>query len=478
MSAKREMSIKKATMINAVSKYSVVIMNILFASILARLLTPDDYGIIAIVTIFTTLFNQLCDMGFASAVIQYRDLDKDSINNIFTFTGIIGLLLAITFVLLGNPIAGFYNNQIYKPICLYLSISVFFNCLNMIPNAVLLREKMFFQVGIRTVVVNIIGYVVAIICAYFGGKYYALVLQSIIVAIANFIWNVYTVKLKFIKKLNMEPIKRVWRYSGFQFVFGWVNYLETNFDNILIGGFLGSTPLAYYDKGYKLISYPMNNISGVVTPVLHPILKDYQDDKETLFNKYVDVQRVLSILSIIITPILFCASDEIIRVVYGTQWLDAVITFQILTISIYPRIMMGTTGAIYCSAGNTKMLLIAGSINAGITCLGIVCGIIGGNINFVAVAVSVANWSNMIVTFIILIKIVLKQSIWTYFKEFIGDIIIMIVMCISTQILFSFVQVQNVFWTLVFKICVVFALYLIYIIFSGKMKYVKKIIKR
>lgn len=471
-------SIKRATFINGASKYSVIIMNILFTSIMARLLTPDDYGVIAIVTIFTTLFARICDMGFGAAIIQFKDLGREDIHYIFTFTGVLAVVLAVIFGVMGNAIAIFYQNEVYEKLCIILSISIFFNCLNMLPNAVLLRNKMFVQIGIRTVVVNILGYTAAIICATLGGKYFALVLQSVVSSVADFFWNNHTAKLKLKLKINTEPIKRVWSYSFFQFIFGWINYLETNLDNILIGGCMGSTALAYYDKGYKLISYPMNNISGVVTPVLHPLLKDYQDDKKTLFEKYIGVQKVLSIIAMMVTPVFFCASDEIIRIVFGGQWLAAVMVFEILGISTYPRIMMGTTVAMYCSAGNTKMLFVAGSINAVVTCIGIICGIIGGNINFVAVGVSIANWSNMIVTFTILIGNVLKQSLWKYFKAFLGDIGIMMVICVSVMLFSNYFNIDNIFVSLIIKLIFIGIIEIAYLIISGEMAILKRIMNR
>lgn len=471
----QEMSIKTATMINAIAKYAVIVMNILFTSVLARILSPEDYGIVAIVTIFTTLFGRLCDMGFGTAIIQYKDLNQEDVNHIFSFTGIVAIILAVFFTFLGKPLAVFYNNHVYITICLILAISVFFNCWNMVPHAILLRDKLFVQVGMRTIVVNIIGYVVAIVCAVCGGKFYALILQSVIASVVDFIWNNHTAKLRIVKRLDIRPIKKIWNYSFFQFIFGWVNYFETNLDNILIGGFMGSTQLAYYDKGFKLISYPMNNLSGVVTPVLHPILKDYQSDKEYLYIKYVEVQKLLSLISVIITPIFFCASSEIISIVFGEQWEGAVRAFQLLSLSVYPKIMMGTTGAIYCSAGETRMLFVAGAINAIVTSIGIIAGIYGGIIETVSIGVSIANWSNMFVTFIILIGVVLKKSVAKYFKEFLGDIFMMIGVGIIIEIIFELWIIDNMFVLLIAKTFLIISINMVYLFMSNRLTTIHKL---
>ncbi len=464
----KQMSLKRAAFINGAAKYSVIIMNLLFTSIMARLLTPEDYGVIAIVTIFTTLFARICDMGFGSAIIQFRDLSDEDIYHIFTFTGALAVFLAVIFGLLGKPIAFFYQNKEYEKLCVILSISIFFNCLNMIPNAVLMRDKRFAQVGIRTVVVNIVGYMAAIICACLGGKYYSLVLQSVVASVVCFFWNNHTVRLKFKVKLKLEPLKRVWNYSFFQFMFGWINYLETNLDNILVGGYMGSTALAYYDKGYKLISYPANNISDVVTPVLHPILKDFQENRKYIFKRYVGIQKILSKISVVVALIFICCSSEIIIIVFGNQWTASTMTLQLLSMSMYPKIMMGTTGAIYCSASSTKMLFTAGIINAIVTGLGIVLGILGGSIESVAIGVSIANWSNMMITFVILTRIVLKEAVWSYFKNFIMDISVMIVISAGVNVLFAFWNIQKVVIAFGCKVLGIGIVYFIYLLCSEK----------
>lgn len=473
----QEMSLKRAAMINAVSKYMVIVMNIVVAAILARILTPDDYGIIAVLTIFTTLFSRISDMGFGSAVIQFLDLEKKDVEDIHSFTGVVAGILAILFLILGYSISYFYGNDVYKPLCMILAVSVFFNCFNMIPNAVLLREKKFLSIGIRTIIVNGVGCVAAIICAFLGGKYYSLVLQSVIVAVLNFVWNNHTAGLRVHFPVCMKPVRRIWNYSIFQFLFSWVNYLEANLDQILIGGLMGSRSLAFYDRGYKLVSYPVGNIAGVITSVLHPILKDFQKNKDDLIKKYMEVQKVMSLVAAFIVPILFCASEELICIVYGNQWGMAVLVFQILSISVYPRMMMSTTGVLYCSAGNTKMLMVAGTINAVVTGIGIIAGIIGGSINTVALGVAIASWSNMFVTFMILMKKVMGQSIIGYFKEFAGDMFVMLGAIIGMARCPQWIEIQNMFLLLVVKVGFLTIIFGVYLILSGRYKILIRMIE-
>lgn len=472
------MILKRAVFINAASKYAVIIMNICFTAVLARLLTPDDYGIIAILNVFTTFFSYISNMGFGTAVIQFQDLQKYDVDNIFSFTGYMAFALAVLFTLLGYPISAFYANKVYISLCILLSVSVFFNCLDMIPNAILFRDKNFLTVAVRTIVVNIVGYVLAIVFALWGWKYYALAIQSVTAAILNYIWNNHTAHLKWNFHIDIVSIKRIWKYSFFQFAFNWVNYFEGNLDSIFIGGFMGGRQLAYYDKGYKMTGYPLTSIAGIITPVLHPILKDYQNNKKYLYDKYMKVQAMLSIIAFPISSILFCSGREIIMIFYGNQWGSTVLTFQILCLSIYPRMMMSTTGSIYCSAGNTKMLFIAGFINMMVTCSGIILGICFGSIETVATGVAISSWSNMIVTFCILIRQVLNESVINYFGRISYDIIAMLAVCIVVYWIGSNIEISNAILSMFVKSCIVLVIYIGYLVISGKYSLLKNLLQQ
>ena len=140
-----EISIKKAALISAVSKYSSIILNLAFSAVLARLLTPEDYGIVAVTVVFTTFFSLFADMGIGAGIIQNKELTQDDINSIFTFSIKLGFLLCVIFALFSYPMSLFYKDSVYIPVGIFLSVSLFFSTLNMVPNAILLKEKKFMR---------------------------------------------------------------------------------------------------------------------------------------------------------------------------------------------------------------------------------------------------------------------------------------------------------------------------------------------
>jgi len=148
-------SLKQETVFYGVAKYTNVFVTLLTTSVLSRILNAAEFGVVSIVTVFTAFFAILSDMGLGTAVIQNKSLSDDEISDIFSFSVYVALILGVTFLLLGIPISWFYGDRVYFKICILLSVSVFFNAVNIIPNAVLMKNKRFSLVGKRLIVVSI-----------------------------------------------------------------------------------------------------------------------------------------------------------------------------------------------------------------------------------------------------------------------------------------------------------------------------------
>lgn len=458
--ANKTYSLKKAAVINAAGKYSKILLQIIVEVILARLLTPYDYGIVAVVTVFTTFFTTLADMGLGAAIIQIKSLTKKDIDDIYSFTVYLSVGLMIIFALLAYWIASFYHNHVYVGIGQLLSIALLFNGLNMVPNGILNREKKFGTIAVRTVVVYVISVIITIALAYFGWKYYALVVQAILVAVLTFVWNFISTKPRFSLKFSFTPLKRVASYSGFQFAFSLLNYFSRNLDNLLAGKFFGSTDLGYYNKSYNLMQYPVGNLTGILTPVLHPVLSDYQHQVDTMYKKYMRVVRLLAAVGIYAQTICIFAAPEIIGIMYGKQWQNSVVVFQLLGISIATQIINSSNGGLFQALGNTRMLFITGCINTATTVLSIIGGIfIGKTIYSLALWISISYILNFVVSFFFLIKLGFKKSILEFLKELFPYICLGILMEVVTyvypfhfQALFPSLLVKGIYITVAFLI--------------------------
>ena len=424
-----EISIKKAAIINAGAKYSTIVLNLFFTGFLARLLTPADYGVVAVANVFTTFFALFANMGIGSGIIQNKTLTDDDIASIFTFSIRLGLVLCVLFSLFSVPMSLFYKDSVYIPVGILLSFSLMLNTFNMVPNALLMKEKKFFSIAIRTIVTCVVSGAVGIFFAFLHFKYYAIVLQSILSALFIFVWNYFSTRPRLVRSVKRESIGKIRQFSSFLFAFNIVNYFSRNTDNLLISKFMGAEPLGHYDKAYKLMCYPTQNFSSIIESVLHPILSEYQDDKEYIYKKYMEIVKLLSLVGAFVMPFCFFAAEEIIRIAFGEKWLSAIPCFKLLSVSIWAQMVTTPTGGVFASLGDTKRMFVRGLLNSILTVVAIVSGIIGGDIVSVSRNVGIVFCVHFFTTYFILIRGSFKMSFLSFLVRLVPDLIIMALLC-------------------------------------------------
>lgn len=441
--------LKKGIVINFVAKYSNIIIQLVINSILARLLTPKEFGVVAIVMVFITFFNLLGDMGIGPAIIQNKDLSDDEVSDIFLFTFFAGIFLSLVFYIFSYFITYIYSDKVYIPIGHLLSLSILFNVLNIVPNSVLLKSKEFKIIGLNSIIVNLICGLIAIVAAFKGLSYYSLVLNSIIQSFMLFVANLYFSRIRINLRFNYWTIKKISNYSIYQFLFNFINYFSRNLDNLAIGKFLGLNPLAFYDKAYKLMLYPVQNLTFVITPVLHPILSEHQNDKEIILAYYKKIVKILALLGVFVSICCYFSAKEIILIMYGPQWINSITAFKILSITICLQIVASSSGVIFQSTGQVQKLFLSGLLSAIVTIISIVVGVMLGKIEFVAMGILISFTINFFQAFYILIKLVFHKSYIEFLKEFKGVIVIAIIMVVAYKV--TSINISNVIISIIYK---------------------------
>lgn len=427
-------AIKKAALLNASSRYMAIIIGLVFTAILARLLSPGDYGVMAVVAVFSTFFGTLSDVGLGPGVIYNQDLDAEDLNSIFSFSVYVALFLVVLFLLLAKPVALFYNSGVFVPICYILSISLFFSTMNTVPGALLMKKKLFKKVAVRNIVIVVVTNVVTIVLSVLNFKYYSLAIGATFSSFFLFIWNAAGSGLKFRIKFKLSSIKKVLRFSFFQFSFNIVNYFSRNLDNLLTGKYMGSNALGFYDKAYKLMIYPVQNLTNVITPVLFPFFTEYRDDKPRIYMNYMRVIKLLSLLGVFITVYSYFASREIITVMFGPNWALSIPCFKFLSISIWFQMVTSATGTAFQSLGDTKRMFFVGVINSTISITAIIIGILHKDITVLSQFVGIAFCLHFIVAYSILILRSFKLSLLKFLLSFRNDLIVFVSVVIGALI--------------------------------------------
>lgn len=360
----------------AVAKYSGLVISLVVMAVLARLLCPDDFGTVAIATVFINFFNIFTNIGISSAIVQNKELTKRDINNIYMFTLWTGVLLSVLFFLSTGFIADYYQDNRLIPICRLLSVNLFFSSAGIVPNTLFFKDKNFKFIAWRTFIIQVTVGTIAIVAALGGAGLYTLLIQPLLSSALIFLISLKKYPQKFIRTWGLESLKKIWAYSMYQFLFNTMNYFTRNLDKILIGKYLGMAPLGYYEKSYRLMSLPIQNITYVITPVLHPILCDYQQEKTKLATINERMVRLLAFIGFPLSILLFFCGRELVLFVFGPQWEPSIYAFQILSLSAGFQIVTSSSGSFFQSCNDTRGLFICGIFTVFATCTGFLISIL------------------------------------------------------------------------------------------------------
>lgn len=461
---------------SALGKYSNVLIQLVVNAILSRILTPADYGVVSIIQIFIEFFNLLADMGFGPAIIQNKELKDNDIRIIFKFSVYFALLLSVIFMFIGYPVSIFYENPAYIPIFVILGFSVLFFALLVVPKAVIQKRRDFKTVNQILVFTGIIKGIVSIVLAFMGLKYYAIVLGSLVQAIMNFIFYYNKTRISTKVTMSLEPIKKIWAFSRNQFSFNFINYFSRNFDSILIGRVFTSGALGYYNKSYQLSLYPNQILAGVITPVIQPIMSEYENNLQVIKNTYLKITRVLANIGVPISVFCFFAGHEIILFIFGGQWEASVLSFQILAISIWLQMIASSTGAFYQSANRTDLLLFSGIQSMILNVVSIGIGVYLGSIESVATMVTISFSINFLINNYLLMYRIFESGYVELIRElskpFIAGSLQVIVFLLLPDLPF------NIFYSLVIKGLVFTVVFILGLFVTGQLKEMIKVIKK
>ncbi len=464
----------KGSMWMAIAKYSGIVVQLLITAILARLIAPAAFGTVAIAIVVLNFLDILADIGIGPAVVQFKQLTKRHLDSLFTLNTYIGIALSVGLFMLSGWIADYYQDVVLEKVCMMMSLVIFFNSLNVVPNALMSRDKRFKTIALRTLFFKVTTGCIAVWGAFNGWGVYALIVSPILTSIGVFLVNYYNYPLRFVMHMSHEAVKTVSSFSIFQFAFSFVNYFSRNLDKLIIGKYYSMTQLGYYDKSYNLMRLPLQNITFVIHPVLHPILSSLQDNKEELAEKNRKLAVALSNISFPIGLILFFCGGELIRIVYGSQWDAAIPVFRILALSLPLQMILSMVGPIYQAAGRTDHMFYVGMINTSVTVCGfLVAAFWSREIEAMAWAWVITLTINFFISYSVLHKFTLGQKVFTFYRAIIPQLLNSSVVFLILIPFARFLDGANIFLTLISKSILIAVLTIVFAYFLHQYKIIE-----
>ncbi len=319
------------------------VVSLIISIVLARLLLPDDYGLVAMVTVFTTIANIFVTSGIPNALIQKKDVDNKDFSSVFFFNVVLSFVL-YALIFFGAPLlAGIYSQPQLIPIIRVMGIQVIVAAVNSVQSAYVSKNMLFRKYFWSTLTSVLLSGALGIVMAYTGFGVWALVAQQLTSIVVTTVVIFFTIDWRPIAYFSWKRIASLVKF-GWKILFeGLANTVAGQLNNLVIGGVYTSGDLAFYTKAQQFPSLITNNISDAISSVLFPAISNEQDDTQRVVHL---LRRSVRTTSFIIFPMLTglaLVAEPFISILLTDKWLDCVPYLQIsclasaMTVGMIPR---------------------------------------------------------------------------------------------------------------------------------------------
>lgn len=297
--------------------------------VLARLLLPEMYGTVALVTVFITLAQVFVQSGLGTALIQKKEADNVDFSSVFYLSlGLAGVLYALLFIF-APFISRFYHDTKLIPVLRVLGIILFFGAVNGIQNAWVSRHMMFKELFKRSIGALLISGIAGIVAAYAGLGIWALVIQQLTnqASITVIMW--FTVKWRPIRAFSLDKVKALFSFGWKLLLSSLLDQLYRDLRTLVIGRIYSSSTLGFYNKGEQFPKIIVSNINGSIQAVMLPALSAHQDDRQRVKAM---MRRAIKTSSFIMFPMMIgmaVVAEPMVRLLLTDKWLPAVPFLQV-----------------------------------------------------------------------------------------------------------------------------------------------------
>lgn len=440
---------------SAVQKFGNMGISFVSNIVLARMLTPEDYGCIGMLAIFIVVSNTFVDGGFGSALIQKKDPTQEDYSTIFWWNIFISSVLYGVLYLSAPFIAEFYHMELLSSILRVQGIVLIINSLNIIQTNQLRKQLKFKRLANVTIIAHIIAAVSAIILAWKGWGVWALVAQQIIassfISILLWILNKWMPDFSFSK----ESFKQLFSFGSFILISNLINTFCNNIQGLLIGRFFSPAIMGYYTQARKLEEIASQSFSSVVDQVSYPVLSKFQNDNNAMKSVLQKLMISLSFVTFPMMLILILVAEPLIILLYGEQWLNSVPYFQILCVAGIAICLQGILYYAVASKGKSKDLFVWTIIKRSVGLLAMVIGMSLWNVKGLLWGMVFGSWFIMLANSYLVSKHI-GYSFLLQIKDLLPLFFVSLISFILTYLL-SLLLV----WTIYVKAVIVLFIYLV-----------------
>ncbi|WP_050771004.1 MOP flippase family protein [Bacillus coahuilensis] len=335
---------------------NTVVQLVQFA-ILARLLSPADFGLMSMLLVIIVFSQVFSDVGVSSALIHFQDASRKQLSTLYWLNIIAGWTISVLVYLSSPLIANFYQEPRLEQYVPYIAIIFLVTPFGQ-QFQFLLQKKLRFNTLAKIEIASIVtGSTSAILLAFLGHGVMSLIVGQIVTnsvkSILNAVrgWKEAPPLLYF----NFKEVKHFLSFGVFEMGSRSVNYVSSNMDYLLIGRYLGPEALGIYTLAYQLITIPVTKINPIVTKVAFPVFSKNQHDHPTLQKGFTQISQLLSYVTVPMLIGLMATADVLVPVIFGNGWEASIPVVQVLAVLGILRVLMNLNGSILLAKGKANI---------------------------------------------------------------------------------------------------------------------------
>lgn len=366
------------TLWSAFQKFGTLFLSFVANMVLARILTPDDFGCIAMLAIFMVIADTFVDSGLGSAIIQKLNASQKDYSTVFYFNIALAILLYIILFICAPFVAEFYSIPILSNVLRVEGLVLIINSFSVVQTAILRKKMLFKDLTLSILISTLVGVVVAIVMAYYLFGVWALVFQLIVASLvrALSLWIISHWKPSFV--FSIDSFKVLFRFGSFIFLSNLINNIGNNVQGLVIGRAFNANILGYYTQARRLEEIVSTSFSGVVDQVTYPALVEKQNEPDCMIYVIRKLIKIISFVSFPLMIYLFLEADYLIPLCYGDQWVDSIPYFKILCIAGMAICLQGINYNAVVALGKSHSVFIWTLIKRILSIVFILIGLIWG----------------------------------------------------------------------------------------------------
>lgn len=449
-------SLVNATFWSTIQRFGGLIIGFVSNIVLARLLCPEDFGIIGLIMVFIGFADALIEGGVGQALIQKKEINQEDISTVFTINLVLSILLFILIFVTAPAIANYVKVEGFSIFLRIEALMLILRAFYMVQFSLINRELEFKKLAKVNLLSSTIATILAVVLAYEGFGVWSLILRNLILDFCLFLFYYLTYKAKYVLYISKKSFNFIFSYGMYVACTTFLDSLYNNALSFVLGKKFSVKELGYYNQAYSLEQIPVYSVTSILNQVFFPLLSKEQDNFDKIKAAVLKSENAMSFFIYPLMVFLICYAKSIIVLLYSEKWLPSVLFFQILCVIGFTNFLFHINRSVLKAVGRPKTLFYTQVVSS---MIGLFMVFLCIPLGIYAVVISVSL--NSIISLLIVSNYTRKYvgNLFCQIKEVFLNFILSLVAGISSYSLSVYIHIQ-VFLYLVVVAIIYITIYL------------------